>query len=322
MTLLPLILPTRELAALTDPLQISRDLAGERARVPTLAGVLTEARKRIRREVAPFVRGRPRSRATDSVLWYWLVPSLLDHAGGHIRPTADWWPRHQDSKGMRGQLERLRSLVTRLEDYELPDVPVDLEEVLALIGVASPANCALRAAQQTWPDATPAQHLKVAAGMAWGFRSIFNGFEATHLVEQEDTNLGNSAHWLRALTYCARGNLQATLDEYLHVFAEWRGYANLNDDLSEAVDDLVAAMSLRSAVYAVRANESGTSVFKESSMRGRYAVRFGDQKSEEGGEDRAKAVALAFNSPFWPFVLTSTSIVAIQLVPLLLVRLV
>ena len=43
-------------------------------------------------------------------------------------------------------------------------------------------------------------------------------------------------------------------------------------------------------------------------MRTRFAVAFGKQSLDEGGETRVESVSAAFNSPFWPFVLTSTSV--------------
>lgn len=44
-------------------------------------------------------------------------------------------------------------------------------------------------------------------------------------------------------------------------------------------------------------------------MRGRFAMRFGDGKNDGGAEPtRADRVRSAFNSPFWPFVLATTSI--------------
>ena len=304
MTILPLIVPSHELATLTDPLAIARNLAARTGGTPTLKAVQNDATRRVRAAIAPIVRGRPRSNASDTAFWYWLIPALLDKQAGQPQPASDWWPKHRESGGMRQGLAHLREALTSLDVADVPAVPHDLEEVLANIGVASPASCALRAVQHTWPDATPAVASKVAASIAWGLRSLFNGFEATRIVDQEE----GGAYWLKVLSYSARGNLQATLDEYLHVFAEWRGYTTLHDDVTEPIEDLVSALSLRSAVYTVRTNERDHAPFQESSMRGRYAVRFGDQKSEDGGEDRAKAVALAFNSPFWPFVLSSTSI--------------
>lgn len=43
-------------------------------------------------------------------------------------------------------------------------------------------------------------------------------------------------------------------------------------------------------------------------MRTRFAIAFGNQTLEDGGEARIESVSRAFNSPFWPFVLASTSI--------------
>jgi hypothetical protein len=44
-------------------------------------------------------------------------------------------------------------------------------------------------------------------------------------------------------------------------------------------------------------------------MRNRFAVRFGDEKAEGYGEPtRSDQLRAAFNSPFWPFVLTTTSV--------------
>jgi hypothetical protein len=44
-------------------------------------------------------------------------------------------------------------------------------------------------------------------------------------------------------------------------------------------------------------------------MRVRYAMRFGKQEAEDGGEPtREDLVRAAFNSPFWPFVMATTSV--------------
>ena len=48
--------------------------------------------------------------------------------------------------------------------------------------------------------------------------------------------------------------------------------------------------------------------FDPHRMRARFAVAFGNQILDDGGEARVESVSKAFNSPFWPFVLTSTSV--------------
>jgi Helicase conserved C-terminal domain len=44
-------------------------------------------------------------------------------------------------------------------------------------------------------------------------------------------------------------------------------------------------------------------------MRSHFALRFGEEKRDDGrGENRKEHVRKAFNSPFWPFVLATTSV--------------
>jgi len=44
-------------------------------------------------------------------------------------------------------------------------------------------------------------------------------------------------------------------------------------------------------------------------MRGHFALRFGEEKTDDDrGLNRAEQVRTAFNSPFWPFVLATTSV--------------
>ena len=48
---------------------------------------------------------------------------------------------------------------------------------------------------------------------------------------------------------------------------------------------------------------------REIKLRARYALRFGAQSLEDESElQRAGTVRTAFNSPFWPFVLATTSV--------------
>src|SRR5690606_1012387 len=43
-------------------------------------------------------------------------------------------------------------------------------------------------------------------------------------------------------------------------------------------------------------------------VRGHFALRFGDDPSDDGDRMRSTLVRDAFNSPFWPFVLATTSV--------------
>jgi hypothetical protein len=180
--------------------------------------------------------------------------------------------------------------------------------VITEIALASPANCAYRALARQFPDAT-AQHLAdAAASIGEGFRTLFNSFEATRLLDKSDDT---DVYWRRVLEYCLGGNLQAVLDEYVHVLAEWRGYdrSAMRDPARAVLDlarDVVTAVSLRPATYQVAVRPWRDD--RGASMRGRYAARFGDARSEDGADQRRESLSLAFNSPFWPFVLATTSV--------------
>ena len=90
----------------------------------------------------------------------------------------------------------------------------------------------------------------------------------------------------------------------------------LPDRLVEAADDIAGkvaeVLELRTSSYRVdipsRQCDGHDIEFQPHRMRTRFAVAFGHQTLDEGGEVRIESVSRAFNSPFWPFVLTSTSI--------------
>jgi hypothetical protein len=112
------------------------------------------------------------------------------------------------------------------------------------------------------------------------------------------------------------GCLQAVLDEYLHVSREALGRLDRSDEETarDLSGELYRALTLRTAqlgVDEVAADPSaGDITFETRLLRARFAVRFGDEKSDDGtgATTRADQIRSAFNSPFWPFVLVTTSV--------------
>jgi hypothetical protein len=119
-------------------------------------------------------------------------------------------------------------------------------------------------------------------------------------------------YWRRVLEYSTAGGLQAVMDEYLHMLHESLGLQDLSpgpiaEALAEHFCDVVTFRTSTPNVDNIQL-ESPTPITGYG-MRGRFAMRFGDEKSESGAEPtRADRVRAAFNSPFWPFVLATTSI--------------
>ena len=151
-----------------------------------------------------------------------------------------------------------------------------------------------------------------AARVGWSLRSLFNTPEATALIRERGRR---TPYWSAVLEYGAMGGLQAVLDEYAHVLRESEGL--LDEPPGEVAAELAPAM--REAL-GVRASNLGVDevIVDPSSheirlerhrMRGHFSLRFGEERSEDGTEiTRAGQVREAFNSPFRPFVLATTSV--------------
>ncbi len=324
MTSFAFVYPSVALARLGDPRALAHALRA-RGETPTTELVLREVRTRLHAVLEPMLDRAPATGASDQ-RWYWAAPLLLDQAqdaeGLHAflagASASEAWTGASDDDDDTGS-GRFRNHITHATELlepggELGRVPDDLLDVLVELAVGGPATAALRALARvtgTDLDDIPLALRCGAARVAWGYRSLFNGPDATALVRNwSDTSL---PYWRSALRYAIDGNIQATLDEYAHVLREWLGFVadapadRIATSLGNAMYD---ALTLRTASYRtdVLSVDGDAITVAEHRMRGRFAVRFGDQRSEEGTLARTEQVSQAFNSPFWPFVLATTSI--------------
>jgi hypothetical protein len=142
-------------------------------------------------------------------------------------------------------------------------------------------------------------------------RSLFNLPEVATLVRSLNDA---EPYWLRVAEYCAAGGLQAVLDEYAHVLLEHEGVGHKPaTEATRRIATVIAnALQLRTAnvgVDEIVLDDSGPSIAAKRHMRARFAARFGAKQTDDGaGAVRQDDVRTAFNSPFWPFVLCSTSV--------------
>jgi hypothetical protein len=267
--------------------------------------------------------------------WYWLVPMLLDLA--ECRDVArGWWDRPELAKDWTGSesadedegwsrhVSEAAQVLAALEAgrIRLGLPPADLYEVLSLAASAAPATAALRAFIRAGrSDILSCSPLvKNAAQTGRAFLSLFNHAEVIEMVRAE---FSDGPYWLRALRYCHAGCLQGTLDEYLHLLRESLGCnADPAPEMAENLTaELIGSLTLRTA--SLRVDEITVPPYarelkiKSESMHIRFAMRFGDERSDEevapdaagaSGPTRKERVRAAFNSPFWPFVLVSTSL--------------
>ncbi|MGE3708171.1 MAG: hypothetical protein AB7G35_00735 [Hyphomicrobiaceae bacterium] len=119
-------------------------------------------------------------------------------------------------------------------------------------------------------------------------------------------------YWRRVLVYCAQHNLQPVLDEYARylVDAEGLGARPAEERAIGVARAMAPALAIRPSqidVDDVQINGKSLAISKFQ-MRGRFAMRLADYKDEDGAVARLGGVRDAFNSPFRPFVLATTSV--------------
>ncbi|MEO8527543.1 MAG: helicase-related protein [Pseudolysinimonas sp.] len=177
---------------------------------------------------------------------------------------------------------------------------------LASLALHSPGNIAYRALgrlRDSADETTDAGHWNAAAQLSNGLRTLFNRLESTLLLDQLYGT--TDPYWQVILRYCADGNLQATLDEYLfQLRSESAGTALDDDQLLRIAERAYGAMTMRPSIY--RARDLSTAD-ANIPFTGRFALRYGGKQQDQESA-RQPEIRNAFNSPFWPFVLASTSV--------------
>ncbi|MDD3227898.1 MAG: DEAD/DEAH box helicase [Oscillospiraceae bacterium] len=171
---------------------------------------------------------------------------------------------------------------------EMPSViPHNAETVFTNIAIASPAVCAYRLFKND----------EQADALAENFVSLFNKTESMDIL---DVLYGKNDdfYYEAVLRYCVEGNLQAVLDEWAYV-------------LGEKGDDLLESMQgsfLGTASVQVDTYESFSGQSAKPRMRNHFAVGYFNARLDDKNVQRTESIRLAFNSPFRPFVLATTSI--------------
>jgi hypothetical protein len=331
--LMALLYPSVTLAAEADPLSVFR--AGD-GQDQTAASVVSHLAARL----ATMLSDLPESAQAGppDERWYWAAPLLLDrHVDGEL--TAQWFAQARLADLWRGETDASAPAERSLsEDPEsdgndawrehvemaqrvmsgrvvLGPRPVDLATVLARIAIGGPATLALRALSRITGGPTVLGRLPLrneAAAIGWAFRTVFNLPEVTALIRGMNAA---EPYWLRVVEYCADGCLQSVLDEYAHVLLEVEGVAHRPavEAAQVVATRLREVLQLRTATLAVdvieAAGDSRSVSVSDRRMRARFAARYGTAQTDEGASAlRQDDVRGAFNSPFWPFVLCSTSV--------------
>ncbi|WP_274026678.1 DEAD/DEAH box helicase [Vibrio parahaemolyticus] len=246
--------------------------------------------------------------------WYVLAPMLLDRLAGNTSHFEQWLEVIESRLSKEGRIKHFAKIKQYFEGSEslsLGKMPDDLAKVLAYSSLANPATCAMRTIQTLWSEElSELDSISYSVQFAELTTRLFNHEYAIPIVKRsiKDTLISgrtDSPAWYKVLVYCAHGNYQSMLDEYCHLLA------TSGSDIGTATSKLEHAMGIQSSSQNVHfwEDRKNSPKDKRTTMRCHFAVPLGNQKlNDDSGLKRVVSVRDAFNSPFRPFVLSSTSI--------------
>jgi hypothetical protein len=292
--LLALFHPSPLLARL-DPLRARRtsELALRQGMAAQLRGILRQ------HGVAVVQRGRAgRSRPS------WQLLAALEARTG-LWPTSEtaWRRVTTELRTEEGAGSRLDEMVQRWREAALAadtaTISDDELRDLADLALEAPGVVLARAAHRHWAEAL-GPGLGAIASLSWrGLRAYLDKpWFASALSE------GRAESYPDALRLAVRdGNLEAVLDEHLW----YLGQSGLGDWPSRLAD-LSRALRLRTGNTSL--HEGSTETFR---LRSHAAAAMTEAKGAAGdpveeAQLRPEEVRNAFNTPFWPHVLVTTSI--------------
>lgn len=225
--------------------------------------------------------------------WYYVAPMLLDIGEECIE---GYFEQDQPQERMhREKLDEFYGYYRNAETLKLGRMPNDLADILTNMSIASPAVCALRIFQDT----------VLASEFAKEMMNIFNTSEAISAIDMLYGKASDDAYYKNVLKYAVDGNLQAVLDEYAHMMDE--------ADSARRCEKMSDAIKIHTASYPVDTYLSFKSEIegnkdRKISIRSHFAAGFYNAAGDSKTVQRKDSLRNAFNSPFRPFVLATTSI--------------
>tara|TARA_R110002072_G_scaffold135053_1_gene276186 strand:- start:1721 stop:4957 length:3237 start_codon:yes stop_codon:yes gene_type:complete len=319
MSVLGICFPCLTLARRYDPLVMTREFRQQRGRAPMLIDLQAKIEADLQVRLSKLSYPRENGTGRKDERWYWAAPLLMDRKN-YPEESMRWFDQPQlaghwsgeDGKAWPLHVERARQMFQGNEG--LGPMPDDLPAVMTELALGGPATVAFRALSRVHPsDSYKSEAMRnAAARIGWAFRSLFNRFDAVSLLRGLKKH---DPYWRGVLDYCASGNLQSVMDEYIHVLRDALGLSNtdLEDSVAGLAEAVCEALGIMPATLVVDdlTVQKGKVRKETHRMPTRFALAFGQGKEEDTGvsdASRSHKVREAFNSPFWPFVVASTSI--------------
>ncbi|MXW51822.1 MAG: DEAD/DEAH box helicase [Gammaproteobacteria bacterium] len=278
----------------------------------------TEPRDWMRARIAGLMEALPNPEGgQEDDRWEWIAPLLLDP--GLRGFLEEWQADHKLPHPNRTHFGEYVDDLLALDVHELGRRPAGLLDLLTDVALGSPAVLAMRTAGMA--DIGSDARRRVAVTIAEAFWHLFNRPAVISLLTNLDSTLSrDGSYWRLVLRYCQQGNLQAVLDEQWHLLWEQNAWAEevdrpaVAESCAKLLAESVRPKPSRVHVRLFDGLVDGTSAdVEEIRLRTVFALRYGTTATDDvpgTGEKRVSEdiVRGAFNSPFRPFVLASTSI--------------
>ena len=135
--------------------------------------------------------------------------------------------------------------------------------------------------------------------------NIFNRRYNAAVIDILYNKKSAQTYFKQVIDYCVMGNLQAVLDEFAYMIDE----RDAKERNAEKIQKRMIDSFIDRNYQEIDTTESfGKEKKKKWRIRTHYAMPYGNIKMTDQSTKRANDVRLAFNSPFRPFVLASTSV--------------
>ena len=310
--------PSLALAETCDPLRVLWAEQPPR-RMPSLRHAISA----IKSTLEPLIEDAAAEYSTpegDSLIWNWAGSALLDAVREPDRvlrwleegaPAA--WSQGDDATA-EGAVRAAGQLAAVLrKEVPVGPPPKRIAQTLARVALGSPAVAAARAFSRL-PEieaGDPVELMTHASRIAGAFRTLFNQPETYAMVITSNCEPGQS-YLRRSLAFTAAGGIQSLLDEYMHILRESEGLegkdsSRLLEEISLRICD-AAALPGSNLKADVVPEGDGPVELAEARLLCKFAMPFGIRVETTDDATRGRRLREGFNSPFWPFVLVSTSI--------------
>jgi len=258
--------------------------------------------------------------------WEWCAPLLLEKVSVFNKDTKAWFEKglptgtadpdsetpndQSESTGKQIHFDTAKEVYLSEEPLPLPYLDKSsvekLADTLVDLVLGSPAICSLRALSRYFESSE--ELIGHAFHISSAFLTLYNKPESIATLRLFTS--GNKDYWEQCLQYGIDGNIQAMLDEYFYMLTDCENLST-SKEIMEFVTDVLSirTASIEAEGFSEFKRKTEGHKTKRNSMRAHFAIDFGSQKFNTAkGSGRSINVRQAFNSPFRPFVLATTSV--------------